>query len=96
MAAAVVPAAILNVVHFASPGYGPAWPVPHASGATAGTPGTWTPPGSTPPATAAQAAGVVASPATAWTVGQYVQGATAGAPGEMTWTGSAWVGGKAP
>jgi hypothetical protein len=72
--------------------------VPNATGATAGTPGTWTPAGSDPPADAAQASqwGVVASPATAWTTTQYVQGSTAGAPGEMTWTGSAWVGGRAP
>ena len=67
-----------------------------ATGATAGTPGTWTPPGSTPPATVAQATGITASPTTAWTTGQYVQGSTAGAPGEMCWTGTGWVGGKAP
>lgn len=67
-----------------------------ATGATAGIPGTWTPAGSTPPANAAGAtsAAVVASPATAWTVGQYVQGSTAGAPGEMNWTGSAWASGR--
>src|SRR4029453_13928212 len=49
-------------------------PAPPATGATAGTPGTWTPAGSTPPADAAALiAGtpntVVASPATAWTTG---------------------------
>ena len=68
-----------------------------ASGATAGTPGTWTPAGSTPPANAAGAtsAGITASPATAWTTGQYVQGSTAGTPGEMHWSGTAWATGKA-
>lgn len=68
-----------------------------ATGATAGVPGSWTPAGSTPPANAAGAttAGVVATPATAWTVGQYVQGSTAGVPGQMHWSGSAWVAGVA-
>jgi hypothetical protein len=69
-----------------------------ATGATAGTPGQWTPPGSTPPATVAalQASSITASPATAWVTLQYVQTGTAGAPGEATWTGSGWVGGRAP
>lgn len=69
-----------------------------STGATAGTPGTWTPGGSTPPAslTALQnaAPAIVASPATAWTVGQYVQTGTAGTPGEAHWDGSAWVAGR--
>jgi hypothetical protein len=70
---------------------------PLATGATAGTPGVWTPGGSTPPNNAAGAtsSGVVATPATAWTTGQYVQGATAGAPGEMFWDGAAWAAGRA-
>lgn len=72
-----------------------------ASGANAGIPGSWTPAGSTPPSTVANLqAGipvtVVASPATAWTTGQYVQTGTAGAPGEACWTGTGWVGGRAP
>jgi hypothetical protein len=71
-----------------------------ASGATAGTPGTWTPVGSTPPsnAAAANAAGITASPATTWTTGQYVQGSTSGASGEMYWDNTAtdWVAGRAP
>jgi len=70
--------------------------VPGATGATAGAPGTWTPSGSKPPATVATATGIKATPTTPWTTGQYVQGSTAGAPGEMTWTGSGWVGGRAP
>lgn len=71
---------------------------PPASGATAGTPGAWTPAGSTPPATVAalQASGIVASPATAWTTGQLVQTGTAGAAGQAHWSGSAWVAGAAP
>lgn len=69
-----------------------------ATGATAGTPGTWTPSGATPPATvsALQAAGIAPSPATSWTTGQYVQTATAGAPGQAHWNGSAWVSGPKP
>lgn len=73
---------------------------PPSSGATAGIPGAWTPSGSSPPLTVANLLGgvpvvVTASPATAWTTGQYVQTLTAGAPGRATWTGSAWVGGVA-
>ena len=71
-------------------------PVVPATGATAGTPGTWTPSGSTPPASPAAMTGITASPATAWTTGQYVQTQLAGAPGEACWTGSGWVGGRAP
>ena len=68
-----------------------------ATGATAGSPGTWTPSGGTPPANAAGAttAGITASPTTAWTSGQYVQGSAAGASGEMHWTGTAWAAGRA-
>lgn len=69
-----------------------------ATGATAGTPGTWTPAGSTAPANAAGAttAGITASPTTEWTEGQYVQGTNAGALGQMHWDGTAWVAGTAP
>jgi hypothetical protein len=68
-----------------------------ATGATAGTPGTWTPGGATAPANAAGAtsASITASPTTAWTTGQYVQGTTAGSSGEMHWTGTAWASGRA-
>src|SRR4030095_5294629 len=45
---------------------------PAATGATAGTPGSWTPAGAQAPLTRAAATGVTASPATAWTSGQYV------------------------
>jgi hypothetical protein len=68
-----------------------------ATGAVAGTPGAWTPAGSVSPADAAgaTASAVVASPTTAWTTGQYMQGTTAGTGGEMHWSGTAWVAGKA-
>lgn len=74
---------------------------PEATGATAGIPGTWTPAGAGPAGSPADlAAGrpnvVVASPATAWTSGQYVQTSVPGAAGRATWTGTAWVGGAAP
>jgi hypothetical protein len=69
-----------------------------ASGATAGTPGAWTPAGSTPPATVAalQASAVVANPAAAWATGQYVQTGTAGAAGQAYWDGDSWETGAAP
>lgn len=75
--------------------------VTHATGATAGTTGTtWTPASSDPPNTVANLiAGkpnvVTASPATAWTTGQYVQTGTKGTAGQAHWSGSAWVAGKA-
>lgn len=71
-------------------------PPPAATGATAGTPGTWTPAGSTPPADTASMGGVTASPTTAWTTGQYVQTQTAGAAGQTHWNGTAWTAGTAP
>ena len=71
----------------------------HRTGANAGTPGTWTPAGSTPPASVAalQAAipAIVATPDTAWTTGQYVQTGTAGAAGEAHWDGDSWESGRA-
>ena len=75
------------------PAAGPA----NASGAAAGTPGTWQPVGSTPPSNAAQATswGVTATPSTTWATGEYVQGSTAGTGGEMFWDGTAWQAGKA-
>lgn len=70
-----------------------------ATGATAGIPGTWTPGGSTPPAsvTALQGATppITASPNTAWTVGQYVQTGTVGTPGQAHWDGDSWATGAA-
>ncbi len=68
-----------------------------ATGATAGTPGTWTPSGATPPASLAalQSSSVTASPATAWTTGQYVQTGTAGSGGEAHWDADSWEAGRA-
>jgi hypothetical protein len=71
-------------------------PVIPATGATAGIPGTFTPPGSTPPANVAGMTGIVASPATPWTSGQFVQTLTAGAAGRASWSGTNWVSGAAP
>jgi len=67
-----------------------------AQGATAGSPGTWTPGGSTAPADVAalQTSSIVASPNTAWTTGQYVQTLVASTPGQAHWDGSAWVAGQ--
>jgi len=67
-----------------------------ATGANSGTPGTWTPSGSVPPADAAAATNITANPSSAWLTGEYVQGSTAGTAGEMHWDGTAWVAGKAP
>jgi hypothetical protein len=65
-----------------------------ATGATGVTsPGTFTPPGAMAPANLAAMTGITASPATAWTTGQYVKlgdGSTA------YWDGAAWVAGIAP
>ena len=68
-----------------------------ATGATAGTPGSFTPSGSTPPADTAAliASSITASPTTAWTTGQYVQTATSGVGGRGYWNGTAWVAGAA-
>lgn len=69
-----------------------------ATGATAGTPGTWTPAGSTPPASVADlTAGipnaVTASPAVAWATGEHV---LTGDAAQAHWDGTAWVAGGAP
>jgi len=64
-----------------------------ATGATAGTPGTWTPSGSTVPANFAALSGCTASPTTAWTAGQYV---VLGDTTQAHWNGTAWVVGAAP
>jgi hypothetical protein len=68
-----------------------------ATGATAGTPGTWTPSGSVPPASVAalQSSSIVASPATAWTTGQFVQTGTAGTSGQAYWDADSWESGVA-
>ena len=63
-----------------------------ATGATAGSPGTYTPANSYGPEDLAGLATVTASPATAWTTGQFItlrDGSTA------HWDGAAWVAGVA-
>jgi hypothetical protein len=64
-----------------------------ATGATAGTPGTFTPAGAAAPATGGAVASLPATPATAWTTGQWVQAANGD---QRWWNGVAWVVGKAP
>ena len=69
-----------------------------STGATAGTPGSFTPANTKAPASVeALIAGnpnvVVASPTSAWTTGQYVQTRTAGVGGRANWSGTAWVAG---
>jgi hypothetical protein len=63
-----------------------------ATGATAGSPGYFTPTGATAPANLAALTGITASPTTAWAVGQYVITADLVA---NHWSSSAWVAGKA-
>lgn len=71
-------------------------PVPPitATGATAGTPGSFTPTGATPPANLAALIGgsITAVPTTAWTTGQRV---VLGDASLAHWSGSAWVTGSA-
>lgn len=64
---------------------------PVATGATAGTPGSFTPANSDTPNALSLMTGVTASPATAWTTGQYV---VLGDGSFANWTGSAWAAGK--
>lgn len=64
-----------------------------ATGATAGTPGTYTPANSYGPADLAEADALTASPTTAWLTGEHVvlqDGSLA------HWDGTAWVAGSAP
>lgn len=65
-----------------------------ATGATAGTPGSFTPTGAVAPATLAelQGASIAANPATAWTTGQSV---VLGDASAANWSGTAWVAGTA-
>lgn len=66
---------------------------PPATGATAGTPGTFTPAGCDSPDKLAELVGVTATPATAWTSGQYV---LLGDGTFAHWAGAAWAAGKKP
>jgi hypothetical protein len=64
-----------------------------ATGATAGSPGSFTPGGSTTPANLAAMTGLTASPATAWTTGQHV---ILGDASHAYWNSTTWVAGNAP
>ena len=63
-----------------------------ATGATAGSPGAFTPTGATPPADLAAMTGITASPGTAWTTGQHV---VLGDASQASWDGAAWEAGAA-
>jgi hypothetical protein len=64
-----------------------------ATGATAGTPGTFTPAGADAPADLAACASLTATPATAWATGEHV---VLGDATHAFWDGAAWAGGEAP
>jgi hypothetical protein len=65
---------------------------PKATGATAGTPGTFT--GGTGKANVfAEMSGIVATPATGWTTAQRV---VLNDASEAYWNGTAWVAGRVP
>lgn len=71
-----------------------------ATGATAGTPGTWTPEGATPPRNysdlrAGVPVEVVASPTTAWQTGEYVITGDPNTPTNAYWDGTQWRSGTA-
>ena len=63
-----------------------------ATGATAGTPGSYTPAGAATPANLTALADVDASPSTAWSSGQYV---ILGDASTAHWSSTAWVAGIA-
>ncbi|MFD7738057.1 hypothetical protein [Kitasatospora sp. NPDC059800] len=64
-----------------------------ATGATAGTPGSFTPTGAVTPANLAAMTSLAASPTTAWTAGKHV---LLGDASKAHWSGTAWVAGQAP
>lgn len=64
-----------------------------ATGATAGTPGTYSPSGAAQPANLAALAEVIATPTTAWTTGQHVE---LGDGTDAYWDGDSWAAGQAP
>lgn len=67
---------------------------PPATGATSGTPGTWTPMDSYAPSTLTelQASSITATPETAWTTGEYV---VLGDGSRAHWNSTAWAAGAA-
>jgi hypothetical protein len=77
-------------------GYGYTTTAPAAlTGATAGTPGAWTPATAYAPNTVSEALSAPApTPATAWLTGEYVD--TRSGDGTVYWNGTAWVEGVAP
>jgi hypothetical protein len=94
---AVLPDPLAEVVNltktvdsWAAEGWVPALP---STGASAGTPGVFTPTGSEPPASLPATAGLTASPTTAWTQGQYV---VLGDGSNTYWNGTNWASGKTP
>ena len=64
-----------------------------ATGATAGSPGSFTPSGATPAADLAGLSACTASPTTAWTEGQHV---VLGDASHAYWDGTTWLAGDAP
>ena len=64
-----------------------------ATGATAGSPGSFTPSGATPAADLAGLSACIASPTTPWTEGQHV---ILGDGSHAYWDGTAWLAGDAP
>jgi hypothetical protein len=66
---------------------------PAATGATAGIPGAWTPANADPPNKFQNMNSITASPATAWTSGQYVK---LGDGSNAFWGGAAWTSGIKP
>jgi len=71
-------------------GFVPPFP---ATGATEGMPGVFTPPGCVVPADISAMAGIVADPATVWTVGNYVITLDTNS---AYWDGAAWQVGTSP
>ncbi|MFI5861811.1 hypothetical protein [Streptomyces sp. NPDC051546] len=63
-----------------------------ATGATAGSPGSFTPDGAVVPANLAAMAGVTAAPTTKWTTGQHL---VLGDASKAYWNATAWVAGTA-
>lgn len=63
-----------------------------ATGASAGTPGSFTPEGAAAPADLAALSSVIATPTAAWTAGQHV---ILGNASKAFWNGTAWVSGQA-
>lgn len=65
---------------------------PSATGAVAGTPGTFTPAGAEVPENPSEVSGLTASPATTWLPGQYIVTVD---KSEFYWNGTIWAAGRA-